>query len=591
MGFRVRKAWALAILPALALAANTAFASGGDIVLRTDNGADGYYYGLANGGRHISEYLADSYDPGAIICGARVRELNQGTIPPPGYMGGDLRLEDTLNPGYPGLMPADLYAPVDASSIGTCSMSSAVPRIFTFGSGGGVNDPVANHYISALNPTRGTAGIDFCGVLLDTSSAPQRFSKIHNNGAFGTLAWNHFVELLVFVSKRMDLNIRAHGSARFPGDGGIPVVFTNRPNSGGSVTDDNITLTLSIDNGTGGSVMRNLQICADQSVISPAKGLKPITAFFRPVGGGPAIMNPLTLPSGRTILRLEVSQASVKTKAANIVNKKVLNLPLRVLVDDPIVDTDVCRLDGGADIDDEVQRIGLRRRAGSQDDNSAEAFFVVQAPNAPGDSLNVRHKAIDLPKSSTYNVTGFEVVGGEFVGSMLPGLDAVELRTQDPVFSTSPDLSGAGLLRSAGTRDGMATEGLTFTDPMGVGTVPITSVFDFSPNQFIDPTGAAGLVSNLYALAVLNPGEMGTVSAIAADQVPGDTLLGDSNFTTSGILPVSYDVTSNFMVRLLLDGDRSTLDAEPIPAGVSDHAFLRPVGTFVAIDVDGNPIR
>ena len=46
MGFKVRKAWALAFAPALVLAANTAFASGGVVALRTDNGPDGYYYGL-----------------------------------------------------------------------------------------------------------------------------------------------------------------------------------------------------------------------------------------------------------------------------------------------------------------------------------------------------------------------------------------------------------------------------------------------------------------------------------------------------------------------------------------------------------------
>lgn len=583
MGFRVRKAWALAFVPALVLAANTAFAAGGDLVLRTDNGADGYYYGLGGSGmdRFICEYLDGTYDPGAIICGARVRELNQGAIPAPGYMNGDLRTEDALNLGYPDLMAPGLVAAVDASSLGTCSMSSAVPRLFTFGAGAGVPDPNANHYISAIEPVQGTTGtLDFCGVLLDTSSAPQGFAKTFSGGGFGSLPWNHFVELIVFVSKRMDLNIRAHGTARHPGDVGIPVVFTNRPNSGGSVTDDNISLTLSIDNGTGAPIGRNLEICADQSVISPAKGLKPITGFFRPVGGGGAIMNPTTLPSGRTILRLEVSAASVKTKAANIVNKKVLNLPLRVLVDDPAADTDVCVLDGGADIDDEVQSLGLRRRAGSQDDNTAEAFFVVQAPNMTGDSLNVRHKAIDLPQTVAYNVTGFEVVGGEFGGSGLPGLDAIELRSQDPVFTNSPDLSGAGLLRSFGTADGVGEAPLPV-----LGTAAVFDITDIN----IDPTGPSGLVSNLYALGLLLPGETSPVTAIGADQVPGDTLLGDSSFTTSGVLPVSYDNTSNYMVRILLNGDRSTLEGEARPVGIPEHPFVRPVNTFIAIDKNGNP--
>src|SRR5262249_2306679 len=151
--------------------------------------------------------------------------------------------------------------------------------IFTFGGGGGIPDVAVNKFISAIEPVHGPGGLDFCGVLLDTSSAPQGRSKVFSGGAFGSIPWNHFVELIVFISKRMDLNIRASGSARFPGDTGIPVVFTTRPNSSGAVTDDNITVTAVIDNGTGGAIGRNFAICADQSVINPKKGLKAITGF------------------------------------------------------------------------------------------------------------------------------------------------------------------------------------------------------------------------------------------------------------------------------------------------------------------------
>jgi hypothetical protein len=580
MGFKVRKAWALAFAPALVLAANTAFAAGGTVALRTDNGADGYYYGLSGSGvdRYMNEYLSNTFDPGTIICGARWRELNQGVIPAPGIGGGDLRLEDPANPGYPDLV-GGLIATVDVASQGTCA--GGTTRIFTFAAGAGVPDPIVKHYISAIEPLHGTTGtLDFCGTLLDTNSPPQGFAKTYSGGNFGALPWNHFIEEIAFTSKRMDLNIRASGSARYPGDLGIPVVYTTRTNSGLSVTDDNITLTLSIDNGTGVSAGRNLKICADQSVIDPKKGLKEITGFFRPVGGGGPIMNPLTLPVGRTILRLEVSAASVKTKAASIVNKRVLNLPLRVLVDDPAVDTNACALDGGADVDDETQQLGLRRRPGSSDDNGIEAFFVVQAPNQPGDSLNVRYQAIDMPKVG-YTTTGFEVVGGEFGGSGLPGLDAIELRTEDPVFAGDADLTAVGLVETFGAADGVGSA------PLGV--PPTTAVFN-SGDHFIDPTLNPGLVSNLYVRGLLLPGEAATVTAIGADTTPSDTILGDSSFTVSGLQP-STTTLNNFAVRLLVNGDRSTLESASSSAVMAPSANLRQIGKYIAIDRNGNRIQ
>jgi len=583
MGFKVRKSWALAFAPALVFAANTVFAAGGTVALRTDNVADGYYYGLSGSGvdRYINEYLSNTFDPGTIICGARWRELNQGTIPPPGIGGGDLRLEDVANPGYPDIV-GGLIATVDVASQGTCI--GGTTRVFTFAGGAGVPDPIVTNYISAIEPLHGTAGLDFCGTLLDTNSAYQGFAKYYSGGNFGALPWNHFIEVIAFTSKRMDLNIRASGSARFVGDRGIPVVYTTRLNAGSPaiVSDDNITLSISIDNGTGAATSRNLRICADQSVIPPGtKGLKEITAFFKPVGGGPAIMNPLVLPTGRTILKLEVSAASVKNKAASIVNKRVLNLPLRVLVDDPAVDTDLCALDGGADVDDETQQIGLRRRPGSADDNAIEVFFTVQSPNQVGDSLNVRYKAIDMPRIG-YTVTGFEVVGGEFGGSGLPGLDAIELRAEDPVFQGDADLTAVGLVETFGAADGVGSAPIP-------GTLPATAVFN-SGDSFIDPTVDEGLVSNLFVRGLLLPGEAATVTAIGADTAPSDTILGDSSFTVSGIQPSSYTL-NNFALRALLDGDRGTLESSASPAEMHPGAYLRQIGKFIAIDRNGNRIQ
>jgi hypothetical protein len=572
MGFKVRKAWALAFAPALVLAANTAFAAGGVVALRTDNVADGYYYGLGGSGsdRFINEYLAGEFDPGTIICGARWQELNQGSIPPPGIGGGDLALEDGANPGYPDIV-GGIVAVVDAASQGTCA--GGTTRIFTFGGGGGIPDPNANQYISAIEPVAGTAGLDFCGTRLDTTSAPQGFAKYYSGGVFGPIPWNHFIELIIFTPKTMDLNIRASGSARFPGDRGRPVVITNRPNTGAAVTDDNITLAISIDNGTGGSSSRTLRIAADQSVIDPKKGLKEITGFFRPVGGGGPIMNPISLPSGRTILKLEVSAAPVKQQAANIVNKNVLNLPLVVLVDDPAFDTDPLAIDGPSDVDSENQALGLRRRAGSTDDNVMEAFFTVQSPNQVGDSLNVRFSAVDLPRVS-YSLTGFEAVLGEFGGSGLPGLDAIELRTEDPVFAGSPDLTALGLLRSAGTADGVGEV---------PGGPPPTVVVADTSDIFNDPTVDPGLVNNLYVLGLLLPGEGATTTAIGADTAPGDTILGDSSFTLSGQQPNTYTL-NNWGLRGLLNSDRGTLEPSVADAKAIPGAYLRRIGKDIAID-------
>jgi hypothetical protein len=351
------------------------------------------------------------------------------------------------------------------------------------------------------------------------------------------------------------------------------------------VTDDNITLSLSIDNQTGGPLDRNLSICADQSVIDTARGLLPITGYFRPVGGGSAIMNPITFPLGRTILRLEVAGTSVKAKAANICDKRALNLPIKVLIDDPSVDSDPCHLDVRLlidNVDDEHQLLGLRRRAGSADDDSAEAFFTVQFPdeNAPGDSLNVRFRAIDMPRVA-YAVTGFEVVGGEFGGSGLPGFDALELRAEDPVFTGSPDLAAIGLLRSYGAADGIGE--------VPLGPPPTTAVFDVA-DLAIPAADDPAFSHDLFALALLLPGERLVTTGIGVDTAPTDTILGDSSYTVSGF-QAARPITGNVMLRLLLDGDRATLAGGGAPATMSPSAVLRSENYFIAIDRRGRRIE
>jgi len=347
------------------------------------------------------------------------------------------------------------------------------------------------------------------------------------------------------------LSIRMTGSSRFPGDPGAPVVYTSRPNSIGSVTDDNVTLTLVVDNAVGVPISRNLAICADQSVIDPKKGLKSVAGFFRPVGGGAAIMNPMTFPVGRTVLKLDISTRSVKSKMASIVNKRLLNLPFEVILDDPALDVDPCQLDGVFTGDHERRLLGLRPSPGFGDDNSPDAFLVIQTPVDVGDAFTVRLLATDMPRVR-YSITGLELVAGEFGGSSLPGFDAVELRVGDPVLLGEPDMSLSGLLSAAGAVDGVGS--------VPTGPPPTLVTMNIS-DRSVDPTVPDGLVNDLFVVAFPLPGEASTITALGADTTCA-TLLHSSSCMVSGGLPSKPAPFANFMLRALIDGSRGTLQAE-----------------------------
>lgn len=319
--------------------------------------------------------------------------------------------------------------------------------------------------------------------------------------------------------------------------------------------------TIVVENEGANPVSRNLALYADQSVVDSSKGYKKVTGLFRFAGGGAAIMNPIVFPPGRTVLRLEISAPSVLT----LVNRTVgsvgsVNLPVGVFLDDPAVDSApfVVEADPDADllVGGSSSTTGLRRRAGSDDDGSAESYAIVQAPTMIGDVVCSRFAATLLP-SAPYAVTGFELVGGEFGGSGLPGLDAVELRSEDPIYNGFPDLTNAGLMRSFGARDGI---GSVPTGP------PPTLVKMNITDIHIDPTGPFGLVPNLFVCAATLVGDFSGSggTAIGVDQTP-ETLLGQSMVIDSGILPGTYDRSGNYMLRLFIDGDRATIG----PGGVS----------------------
>jgi len=563
----------------LAVGCGAAFdcdAAGGTIALRTDGTADGYFFGLGGSGvdRFINEYPAGTLPPGSVICGARVLESNHGSSPR-GVMGGEIRAEDPGLPGYPDLV-APPIATADPASTGECS-SGGVPRIFTFGGGLGVAPPPGSHFVCAIEPVHGPAPLDFCGVLIDTNGPNLGVAKYYSGGTFGALPWNIFVEEIVFTPGGLGLRARASGSARFPGDRGVPVVYTTRPNAAGAVTDDRITLSMAFDNGTGAPLSRNITICADPSVVGPGRARRPVTGFFTPVGGGAPIVNPVVLPAGRTILRLEVASPVALARIARFTAARPVNLPLRVVADDPAVDTVACGLEAviaGATVD---RLVGLRRRAGSADDGTAEQFLVPQLPSAPGDSIQARSSVLDLPRVP-YAVSGLEIVGGEFGNPGQPGLDAVEVRVPDPVFADSPDLSSAGLLRTIGTRDGIGE--------IPLGPPPTTAVLDF-PNLAVSP---AVTPLSLFTVAVILPGSESDVTAVALDTSPAATvLIGDSSVTRGG-LPPATPIVGNAMLRLLLDGDRATLEGGGAGATASPGATLRVGDGLIAIDRWGRRI-
>lgn len=568
-----------------------ALASGGQVMLRTDDGEDGEYLVLSGTGSDlfINEYRigdyrsGDLFDPLDVICGIRIKELSRSRNAVDRITTVELRTEDLSNPGYPSLSLPAIATAVTSSD--ECSAPGATTRTFVFTTGIPVGPALGSAiYACAVEPLHGSGALDACGVLVDSSSPSLETARTYSNGTWSYFPHNIFVELIVFRATPIDLQFRASGSARFPGDLGAPVVYAARGNSGATITDDNVSLAITVDNNTGSSINRNLEICVDHSPIDPKKGLKRTTGLFKPIGGGPSIMNPLVFPTGRTCLKLEVTAAAVKLTIANVVNKRVVNLPTRVLVDDPALDTDARSLEGTVDVDSELHILGFRRRAGSADDNSAEGYLIPRDPVELGDALSVRFRSIDMPRVDTI-VSGFEVVGGEFGGSPLTGLDAIELRIEDKILGGVPDLSPIGLIRSVGTLDGVGSASLPAGPP------PSTGVFDYL-NTTVSYTSPPALVPDLFVVGYFLPGDSALTSstAIGTDST-ASTFLGNSSYMLGNVAQDTFSLNSNVMMRLLLEGDRSTLDEAARTSESTPQARLRVAGEYVALDRWGRRIE
>jgi len=94
---------------------------------------------------------------------------------------------------------------------------------------------------------------------------------------------------------------------------------------------------------------------------------------------------------------------------------------------------------------------------------------------------------------------------------------------------------------------------------------------------------------DLHVLALIGAGESSRSTAIGADRA-FDTLLGESTWLSAGE-PRANPFPVNFMIRLLLDGDRATLEGAREGATASEGAMLREVGREIAIDRWGRRIE
>jgi len=550
----------------LLFAGGEAIAAGGVVKLKTDNGSGllAYYYNaLGNApARYVSKYNAGEFDPGALICGVRTWDLDQSTITPgidDYVLGCDLRSPDPNEPEYADLTSVGLLALGDANSLLSCS-TNGWGQTRTFGGGVGVPDPLTRLFITMAQPGNNNPGegLDFCGIILCTNSVFVNSSRTQSytaaGGAHTSIGFNHFVEAIVFEPEEFDLRIRMTGSSRFPGDRGLPVQFARRACSGpdcridgtdgstSNATDDFITARLTIDNNTqAASRPLDLIVEADRSVVNPKLGPRDVTAFFRSIGAGGGIVNPVTFPSGRTLFNLEVKIA-IRRK---FFGSFPVNLPFAVRLEDPNHPNEVPDL--------ERQALGLRPGTGYYDDDSHDGgFFFTQSPVLTGDALTVRFDAVDLPKpGNTLVVSGIEVVAGEFGASGLPGLDAVELRREDAVLARNPDLSPQGLFRARGT---VGDPGNADGIPTGL---PVTTVLVELTDYITTPPNPA-LANNLFAMAYLNPGDTGMSTTAIGSAGAGDVFIGNSSTMFAGSLPVTGFSQDDLEIRLDVDGALSS---------------------------------
>ncbi len=567
-------------------------ASGGTIVRKTDGGPDGYYYNALGtaAGRYGSLYSATDLIPAAILCGTVYSSLDQSAVTPgvDDYsFGCDLRFTDVNSPGYADLTPAGLIAISDANGLVSCTTTGAA-RTATFGGAAGVANPMTPFLITMSQPANNdpNEGTDFCGILLDTTSVfvnSSRTQGISPAGPKSSIGFNHFVELISFQPADYVVRMRLSGSPRYPGDGGLPIMFARRTcalatdvrcvsdptdPTAFNRTNDLITARLSIDNNTAAPAALNLIVTAFPAVISPKFLPRNVTAAFRGMGGGPSVMNPIVFPTGRTLFDLEIPVA-IKRR---FLPAFPVDLPFTATLTGPNTPN--------APLSLSAEMLGIRPSAGYYDgDTHIGGFFGSRFPAVTGDALAVRYDAVDLPAlGQTTMVTGAQVVGGEFGTSGLTGIDAYQLRREDSVLLGSPDLSPQGIIRTVGSvGDPGNADGISFG-------LPATTVnIDFT--DFIRIPGDNGLARNVFGMAFMNPGDSFSSATAIGSSGARATFIGNSSTLLGLLVPGVPAASDDFEMRLNVDNQLfSGIDRLKKSGEVLTNPLLREAARFIEID-------
>lgn len=542
-------------------AAAPALASGGGLKRYNDGVHDGVVVAFSNStpdDRFMQEYPAGTLGKGAIACAGRVEHRNGGS--PNVFIDFELRWEDPANPGFCDLSPSGLIASADPGSFGACGIGDGV-TVPTFGNGGGVPiDSGANVYFTAVPPIQVNPD---CGLLVDRNNPDYHRGKMYDSasGLFSETTGNLMLDLFVSEPGYFNFTVTMRGRQRFPGDPGLPVMFARRPNTGGLFpqTDDFISATLVYDNFIPATISREITMEVDRSSLRPGLSYRYVP-LFRYAGTTAPFAGPIFFQPGRTRIAIDVP----RTLKDPILPALPLNLRFRARVWDPDFSS------GSPTSVFDV--IGLRPYSGVGDDGSAESYTLVRSPGLLRDAMAVRFRAVDLPRTAPYTVTGVELLGREVGGTSLLGFDAIEVRRDDILMANSPDLTPGGLLASAGTVDGV-----------GELPAPGLTVFDL-PDFAVDPAGPR--VYDLWLIVYQTVNDRTTAGTTLGFDTTADTLLAESFTSLIGTVPYRA-ASGNFMMRLLLDGRASTLDDPSRGArryGDEENVPVRDLSTYEVID-------
>ncbi len=560
-----------AALSALAFSGVTASASVGSRVLpKSDGSPDGLYYvldePLSPQSAYITEYAPGDFDPGDVIVGARVADFGPGSLAM-APLAAELRFEDQFNKIYQDLSPEGLVAEATGGLESPCSGDPAFRREIAFDF---VEAPAERALYLVLRLPESDAGSLPCGLQLDSSSQPRGASKCYlgSTGEFFTLRANHLAEIRVLRSGPQDLGFEAHGTARFAGDAGRPIVFARRLNAENRLSDDFITLDIVVDNNEPQPVSLLLDIWADVSDVAPGHLPIELTSRFKNLEGTGRLDALRTFGRGRTVIKSVLRRS--------LPNWALGRLPSRVRLDASLLDPMVPSVPR----DRESSIVGLRPAPGIHDDSTSEQVLLVSEPSALGDTLAVRFPLVDLPRVP-FTVSAIDVVGCAIGGANRLGYDAIEIRREDPILTGSPDLSVEGLVRTIGAVDGVGEARMT----------PLLAAQRFAVRPFeTDPESAAAV--NLWAQVVLAPRDRIDRGTVVGADLDAETLLGDSFFSEGSGVPFRRDLGRNYEIRLIIEDWTEPLEStepEPfVPLGGLPDGFIvgggpRPVSVVVVV--------